>query len=157
MRVLIIALAVGLGLGLPFSHEAKAAPSLTSSLKEPANIFSPHIKEISASLPPGWVMRLPSQLTVGNNAQVLSSSSQARLTVNIFKCQEQQANCLVSSITLASEKEFQQHKNIGTLITLTNNIQGYLYKSEFSEVMWQQDNQFYKFRIKEQSPESLLA
>jgi hypothetical protein len=157
MRILIIALAGGFALALPFSHTAKAAPSLTSSLKEPADIFSPHIKEISTSLPPGWVMRLPSQVSGGNNAQVLSSSSQARLTVNIFNCQEQQANCLVSSITLASEKEFQQHKNAGTLITLTNNIQGYLYKSEFSEVMWQQDNQFYKVRLKAQSDENLLA
>ena len=172
MYKLIIALAGGLALALPFSPQAKAAPSLTSSQKDPVDIFSPHIKEISASLPPGWVMRLPNQVLLINNrdgqdnkysVEVLPSSSQAPLIVNLFNC-EQQANCLVSSISIVSEKEFKEFQNIATPITLTNEIPGYLLQgqskrvvSDKSEIMWQQDNQFYKVSLKAQESKNLLA
>ncbi len=168
MRILFIAIATALAsFALPkFCNEAQAAPSATST-----SIFNLHIKEISTQLPPGWVMRLPSQVLLSNNqdgnnqyrVEVLLSSSQGRLKVNVFNCELSQADCLISSIAIVSEQEFKQYQNIATPIILANNIPGYLLEAQGqsfvtgdSEIIWQQDNQFYKVSLKGQSRENLL-
>ncbi|MBW4667460.1 MAG: hypothetical protein KME60_08525 [Cyanomargarita calcarea GSE-NOS-MK-12-04C] len=173
MRVLVTALtAVSAVFALlEFCHEAKASSSLIALAKENTVISSLQTNEISTHLPPGLVMRLPNQVLLTNNldgqdnkysVEVLRSSPQAPLRVNIFNC-EQQANCLASSITIVSEKEFKQFQNIATPITLANKISGYLLEeqgekviSDYSEIMWQQDNQFYKVSLKAQFRENLL-
>ncbi len=168
MRILFIAIAASFAsFALPkFCNEAQAVPSVTAS----ANIFNLHIKEISTQLPPGWVMRLPSQVLLSNNQdgnnqyiEVLSSSSQGQLKVNVFNCELLQADCLISSIAIVSEQEFKQYQNIATPIILANNTPGYLLEAQGqsfmtgdSEIIWQQDNQYYKVSLKAQSRENLL-
>jgi hypothetical protein len=170
MRILFIAITAALAsLSLPeFCHEAQAAPRATTS----ANIFNPYIKEISTQLPPGGVMRLPSQVLLSNNqdgknnpyrVEVFSSSSQKQLKVNVFNCQLPQTDCLISSIAIVSEQEFKQYQNIATPIILANNIPGYLLEAQGqslftgdSEIIWQQDNQFYKVSLRATSRENLL-
>ncbi|MBW4563430.1 MAG: hypothetical protein KME32_20245 [Mojavia pulchra JT2-VF2] len=142
-----------------------------------AEIFTPRLKEIKASLAPGWVMRLPSHISLSDNWEGQTSkyinvfylSSRPSLKINIFSCEQQQSGCLVGIITtdfqanIDTEKELEKYQNIATPIVLSQNIQGYLLegqkqnpKSEFSHLIWQQDNQFYKVSYKTQSYQKLL-
>ena len=145
-------------------------PPITSSSPSHASllsvdIFTPYLEQIRKSLPPGLVMRLPSQTSESGNRVVSSSkykvrvspsTSQPELTVSVFSCDEQQPSCLVSRFVVVAkssmdaQREFKTYQTAATPITLANNIQGYLLEgsrskptSEFSSVMWEQDNQFY--------------
>src|SRR5919199_760335 len=159
---------------------SQAAVAISSSVKAsalPVDIFTPYLDQIKASLSPGLMMRLPSQIGEGDNRAVSSnqyiviaspSTSQSGLTVSLFSCQEQQPSCLVGSFAAAAktsieaQREFRKYQSGATPITLANNIQGYLLDGKkqelipkFSAVMWEQDDQFYTVRIPKQSPKIL--
>lgn len=142
----------------------------------PNNIFTAHFQEITTSLLPGWVMRLPSDIVLDENLpekssiKVVNSISKPSLKVNIFSCKPQDIACLVGTINVdfqvneATEKEFKQYQKIAKHILLSHNITGYLlepkqqnHPSNFSHLIWQQDNQLYKVSFKTQSQEKLLA
>ncbi|HEY9608763.1 hypothetical protein [Allocoleopsis sp.] len=160
---------------------SKAPVAISSSVKLSvftADIFTPYLDQIRASLSPGLMMRLPSQMGERSNRDVLSSqyiviaspsTFQSGLTVSLFSCQEQQPSCLVGSFEAAAktsieaQREFRKYQSKATPITLVNNIQGYLLDgkkqekiSELSSLMWEQDDQFYTVRIPTQSPKILM-
>jgi hypothetical protein len=170
MRIFFIAITAALAsFAVPkLCDEVQAAPTIETA---PSHIFNPHIKEIATQLPAGWVMRLPSQVQLSSNqdekneytVEVLPSTSQGNLKVNVFNCSQQQANCLTSSITIVSEQEFKRYQNIATPIILANNIPGYLLETQGqsfftgdSEIIWQQDKQFYKISLRNKSRDNLL-
>ena len=140
-------------------------------------IFAPHLNQIRASLPSGWMMRLPSEVLLSDrlngklkqySVEVSPSTSQSGLTVNLFSCEEIQS-CLAASFAVAaktsvdSQQEFKKYQTTATPVTLANNLQGYLLEgstkepaSGFSSVMWEQDNQFYTVRLPVQERQNLL-
>ena len=135
----------------------------------PTDIFTPYLEQIRTSLPPGLVMRLPSQIGESDKPVDLSSeyivrvspsTSQPGLAVSLFTCQEQQPSCLVGSFAVAAktsidaQRAFKKYQSAATTMTLANNIRGYLLEgqnkktsSEFLSVMWEQDDQFYTVMI----------
>ncbi len=140
----------------------------------PADIFTPQLDQISTSLPPGWVMRLPAQILVSDNLQsqytvgVFPSSTEPGLTVSLFTC-EQPQSCLLGSFVVAAntsvdaQTEFKKHQAAAAPISLANNARGYLLEgpnqsppSGFSSVMWEQDNQFYTVRFPAQERQNIL-
>ncbi|MBD1920765.1 hypothetical protein H6F77_06660 [Microcoleus sp. FACHB-831] len=163
------------------SYIANANPSTTASTKNSdtsTDIFTPQLEQIRNSLSPGWVMRLPSQRSIGDklNAQsskyilgVYPSTPEAGLTVSIFSCKEQQSSCLVGSFVAAAkdsinaQNELKKHQAAATPITLANNDKGYLLEgikqqpvSSFSSVMWEQDNQIYTVRFPSELRQDIL-
>jgi len=152
--------------------------SAVSAYALPVNIFTPHLAQIRKSLPPGWVMRLPSQFSDRNNLDgngskyivaVSPPTSDPGLTLSIFTCEQQLPSCLVATLSVAAktsvdaQEEFKTHQAPATPITLANNIQGYFLEESqqkpsqtFSSVMWEQDEQLYKVRVPAQSKRNLL-
>ena len=152
--------------------------STVSAYALPVNIFTPHLAQIRKSLPPGWVMRLPSQFSDRNNLDgngskyivaVSPLTSEPGLTVSLFTCEQQLLSCLVATLSVAAktsvdaQEEFKTHQAAATPITLANNIQGYFLEESqqkpsptFSSVMWEQDDQLYKVRVPAQSKRNLL-
>jgi len=164
----------------PYHLLSQAPVAISSSVKVsvlPADIFTPYLDQIRASLSPRLMMRLPSQMGEGDNRDVLSSqyivrvsplTFQPALTVSLFTCQEEQPSCLAGSFAVAAktsidaQREFRKHQAEATPVTLANNIRGYLFDgknqkstSEFLSLMWEQDDQLYTVRIPKQSPNIL--
>ncbi|MDZ8052648.1 MAG: hypothetical protein RMX68_028810 [Aulosira sp. ZfuVER01] len=145
----------------------------------PNNIFTPHFQEIATSLAPGWVMRLPSYKLLDDKLpeaskkytlKIIQSSSKPSLKINIFSCLQQDSSCLVGTIitdfisNIEAEKELKEYQKTAKSIILSYNIQGYLLEPEkqntpsnFSHLIWRQDNQIYKVSFRTQSQEKLLA
>ena len=144
-----------------------------------ADIFTPHLAEIAASLSPGWVMRLPSHILLNEswegipskyNIQVSTATSTQSLTVNIFSCEQQIDDCLIGVIktdfpnNAAIQKQFYPYHDTNKYISLNNHIQGYFLEpkkpnnsSKFLHFIWQQDNQFYQVSLRTNSQSKLLA
>ncbi|WP_086767670.1 hypothetical protein [Nostoc sp. 106C] len=143
-----------------------------------ADIFTPYLKEIAASLSPSWVMRLPSHILLDENLageaskysiKVATSSSKPSLTVNIFSCKRQEVFCLVGIISASQinkdiETEFKQYQNIAKSVILNQNLKGYFLEAQkqnnptdLSHLIWQQDNQFYQVSFRTKSQQKLLA
>jgi hypothetical protein len=145
----------------------------------PTDVFTSYLDhQIRTSLPPGWVMRLPSQALLSDrlnekpsyySVEVSPSTSQPGLTVNFFSCEEKRQSCLVGRFAVAArtsadvQQEFKNYQTVATPITLANNIRGYLLEgskqepaSGFSSVMWEQDNQFYTVKLPVQEGQNLL-
>ena len=145
----------------------------------PTDVFTSYLDhQIRTSLPPGWVMRLPSQALLSDrlnekpsyySVEVSPSTSQPGLTVNFFSCEEKRQSCLVGRFAVAAktsadvQQEFKNYQTAATPITLANNIRGYLLEgskqepaSGFSSVMWEQDNQFYTVKLPVQEGQNLL-
>ena len=148
-------------LRLPISASGQAAII-------PTNVFIPYLEQIRKKLPPGLVMRLPSQMSESDDWDVLSqysvsvspSATAPELTVSVFSCGEQQLSCIVGSFVAAAksslkvQEKFKHYQSVATPIRLANKIQAYLLEesptkltSEFSSVMWEQDNQFYSVTL----------
>ncbi|HEY9669812.1 MAG TPA: hypothetical protein V6D11_00010 [Waterburya sp.] len=162
---------VGNSLSLPSllaSKEASLRLPISTSRQAsivPTDIFTSYLEQIRKSLPPGLVMRLPSQVSESDNWDVSSrkysvivspSVSQPGLTVSVFSCGEPQPSCLVGSFaataksSLKAQGKFKHYQAVATPIALPNKIQGYLLEEsqltlnpELPSVMWEQDNQFY--------------
>lgn len=132
----------------------------------PDNIFSPHLDRIQSELPPGYVMRLPSQVLLGGPVvlepeelivKVIPSTVPAGMTVSLFTCEMGPQPCLVgsfavdSSTSMNAQRELSRHQAMAAPITLAPGVQGYLLEgpneapsSPFSSVMWQQDGMVYR-------------
>lgn len=165
---------------IAFGEQSRQQRLEPSSLRgnRSANNAIPCLDQIRKNLPPGWVMRLPSQVCDRINLDgkdssysvgVSPSTSEPGLTVSLFTCEEQQPSCLIGSFAVAAktsveaQQAFKNHQTAATPITLTNNIQGYLLDgakqkttSLFSSVMWEQDDQLYTVRLPVQSRQNLL-
>jgi len=145
----------------------------------PAEIFTPVLEEIKASLPAGWGMLLPDEvllredIEVGErkyHAQVLSPSAGVGLTVGIFTCKDDLFSCLVGSFSVESEaseeaqRRFWQHQASAAPITLAPNVKGYQRlepfipnpPSQFYSVMWRQDGRFCTVRFSAQERQNIL-
>ncbi|WP_190817514.1 hypothetical protein [Coleofasciculus sp. FACHB-1120] len=132
----------------------------------PAPVFTPHLETIQSSIPPGLIMRLPSQILLSGFADVDPSELVVRVfpsetpliyTVSLFTCYSNPQPCLVGSFSVERKaspnaiRELEKHKTAGDPITLRKDIRGYLLEGqkqkpsyEFSSVMWQQDNFIYR-------------
>lgn len=145
----------------------------------PAEIFTPYLKEIVNNLPPGWKMRLPSQILLGGPAdedfinelivRVFPSTVPASLTVSLFSCDSGPFACLVGSFSVDSQtspnakREFEKHLQAAQKITLARGIQGYLLEGQkqnppniFSSVMWHQDGMFYTVSFLAEERQNIL-
>ncbi len=140
------------------------------------DIFTPYLNLIRSSLPPGMVMRLPSQVNQRDNLDgkdskyivTVSPAPEPGLTVNVFTCESQLPSCQVGSFAVSAktsiqaQQEFKNYQTKATAITLANNLQGYLRESQteiasaFSSVMWEQDDQIYTARLPIQSTLNLI-
>ncbi len=145
----------------------------------PAEIFTPVLEEIRASLPAGWGMLLPDEVLLREDsdveekkyhAQVLSTPAGVGLTVGIFTCNDDLFSCLVGSFSVESEasseaqRRFRQHQASAAPITLAPDVQGYQRlesfipnpPSQFYSVMWRQDGRFYTVRFSAQERQNIL-
>ncbi|MBE9176981.1 hypothetical protein IQ268_00120 [Oculatella sp. LEGE 06141] len=131
----------------------------------PADVFLPHLDRIRQTTPPNTVMRLPATVLLGGPGslnpnelliRVLPTSSPPRMTVSLFTCASGPFPCLVGSFTaenagsVNAQRELSRHQLMATPITLTPGVQGFLLEgtsqtppSDFSSVMWQQDDTVY--------------
>ncbi|BAY32979.1 hypothetical protein NIES2107_48730 [Nostoc carneum NIES-2107] len=134
----------------------------------PSEVFISELPEIQQSLPPGYAMRLPEQIRLGDGSdayggklrdllskltvKVFSSNSPRSMIVGLFSCETTDTSCLVGSFSADSPnsvtaiKEFYKHRHTGKPVSLGKNIQGYLLEGNqqnppqsFSSLMWQQD------------------
>ena len=139
------------------------------------DIFTPYLDKIRDSLPPGLVIRLPSQLILSDNSKAINSqyhleispqNTQSELLINIFSCPEKSQSCFVGSLATRSKnsvnlkQELNNYNITSQSITLANNLQGYLLEKPNSEqaasVIWEQDNQFYTVKLSAQERQNLI-
>ena len=150
----------------------------TGGITDVANIFALYLEEIQETLPPGLIMRLPSQILTGEvldgeesdyGIQVFSSDYPPSLTVDLYRCSEYSPSCLMggysvdSKSSAAAQEALQQHQALASPITLKRGIQGYLREgrqqdlsSSLSSVMWEQDGMIYTARFLAQERQTLL-
>ncbi|MBD1839679.1 MULTISPECIES: hypothetical protein [unclassified Coleofasciculus] len=132
----------------------------------PAPVFTRHLETIQSSVPPGLIMRLPSQILLSGPTdvdpselivRVFPSETPLAYTVSLFTCYSNPQPCLVGSFSVEKKnslnaiRELEKHKAAGDRITLRKDIRGYLLEGkkqkpsyEFSSVMWQQDDFIYR-------------
>jgi hypothetical protein len=152
--------------------------SAASSSALPAEVFVPYLDRIRQTLPAETAMRLPSEILLGGpgslnvnelTVRVLPSNSPPRMTVSLFTCTSGPFPCLVGSFTaenagsLNAQRELNRHQTMATPITLTSSVQGYLLEGQsqqpptnFSSVMWQQDNTIYTISFLSAERQNLL-
>ncbi|BDA67202.1 hypothetical protein CAL7716_013680 [Calothrix sp. PCC 7716] len=157
-----------------YSLLAFAAPEINhvqNNSSSNTDIFAAHIVKIKQNLPSGLRMRLPSGTLLSKNTKNYTvevfSTSQSRSTVYVYDCEQQQYSCLIGSFSAANTssdealQEFKQFQNIAKPIAIANNLQGYLLKGQGqnglpdSQLIWQQDNQFYKVTLLDESNDLL--
>lgn len=141
----------------------------------PIDIFAPYLDKIRSSLPPSQIIRLPSQVVLSNNLKsqnnhydlaVSPSISPSGLTISIFSCPEKSQSCLLGSLATKAknsvdiQQELKAYSSTPQLVTLANNLQGYLLEELNSEqyysIIWEQDNQFYTVKLAAQERQNLL-
>ncbi|MGC1392750.1 MAG: hypothetical protein WA828_00620 [Coleofasciculaceae cyanobacterium] len=139
------------------------------------DIFTPYLDKIRDSLPPGLVIRLPSQVSLSDNFKAINSqyyldispqNTQPELLINIFSCPEKSQSCFVGSLATRSKnsvnlkQELNNYNITSPSITLANNFQGYLLEEPNSEqavsLIWEQDNQFYTVKLSAQERQNLI-
>lgn len=118
-------------------------------------------QQISRNLPPGLTIRLPPQNWLNarlgdrnsQNIQIVPTTTKSGLTLDLFKCQQQTANCFVGSVvvekSLVAAKELKKYQTASAPVTLAKNLRGYLH---MSSLMWQQDEQYYTVKLPTTSP-----
>lgn len=138
--------------------------------------LAPYLDKIRASLPPGTMIRVPSQVILSNNLksknnqyelEIYPSTAQSGLTISIFSCPEKSQSCFLGSLAtegkngLDIKQELTTYNTTAQPITLANNLQGYLLEElntkGYSSVIWEQDKQLYTVRFTEQDRQNLLA
>lgn len=154
-----------------------AQPPATQA--QPAEIFRPHLERIQQTLPPRFSMRLPSQIRLGGPAdddfiqeltvRVFAASAAPGVTVGLYTCTDITQFCLVGYFSGMSRQSplaqqlYHQHQRAATPITLSKTIRGYLLEgskqqppSNFSSLMWQQDDQYYTVSFAEPERQNML-
>lgn len=139
--------------------------SSLQAMARPADMFQQRMEQIRQELPPGYTIRLPNEILLGGPGHLqpsdlivrtFPSSSPQRYTISLFTCESGPYPCLVGSFSTESasstnaQQELSRHQAMQTPITLADGVQGYLREgdrlnppSDFSSVMWQQDNMIY--------------
>jgi hypothetical protein len=162
----------GFGLMLALAGLGAIAAISPSAQAEPAEIFRPHINEMLRSMPPGFPVRLPSEILVNGNyilvdpqgaanaeplkVQVHASQTPLSLVVSLLSCDAAvtRSPCVFGTITNDrssaphAQQELARHKKQGDRITFRPGLQGYLIdgarsRRAFSSLSWQQDNAIY--------------
>ncbi|HEY9641978.1 MAG TPA: hypothetical protein V6C57_15935 [Coleofasciculaceae cyanobacterium] len=152
---------IGWAIGLSVWGQAIAASA------RPAEVFQAHLGQIRQELPSHYVLRLPSEILLGGPGmspdemnqlivKVLPASTPPRLTISLFTCNSSPYPCLVGSFSVESvtsqnaQRELLSHQRFNAPITLAEGVRGYLREgsalnppSDFSSVMWQQDQMIY--------------
>ncbi|MCU0526408.1 MAG: hypothetical protein MUF72_16470 [Elainella sp. Prado103] len=145
----------------------------------PAAIFDPYIYQIRQELPPNFEMRLPAEvlLTAGPGLEpeeliikLLPTRSPSRLTIGLFTCDRSPFPCLVGGFTVESsqsesaQRSLDQHRQLGSPITLAEGIQGYMQDgpllmpaSDFSTLMWEQRGMVYTLSFLAAERENILT
>jgi hypothetical protein len=154
---------VGMGLSL-----AVVAQPL-HGFAQPAEVFLPHLAEIQAASPPQQVIRLPAEILLSGSGdlhprdlivKVFSSLTPPRLIIGLFTCDRGPFPCLVGSFvaehatSAAAQQELARHQRMNLPITLAPGVRGYFQEgadlqppSDFSSVMWEQDQVIYTVRF----------
>jgi hypothetical protein len=132
----------------------------------PADIFRPHLDQISQTLPPNLVMRLPSQISLSGPGdqdfidelivKVFPSQSPPGMTVGLFTCDIGPQPCLIGSFSVESKNsesaqiELKKHQAAAAPIKLAEGVQGHFLPgsslkpaSRFSSVIWEQNGLVY--------------
>lgn len=158
-------------IALPFSI------SLTA-LAEPDPIFLPHLSEIAELVPPGFPLRLPTQIRFSRFASIdpaklivrsFGSRSPLSLNVSLFSCEGGQAPCFVGSVTTeratpSAKAELDRLRTSGYPVTLRRDIRAYVIDGfaknpplPFSEIAWQQDDAVYLLNFQSGDKDGLIA
>lgn len=152
---------------------------LNATKASETSIFDSYLNQIEQNLPPGWVMRLPSQgssnsFIDGRNdsylVRVFSFTTPSSLVVSLFRCDTGSSSCLVGSFSVSSkastdtEQSFRKYQTTAIPVLLAPEVQGYLLEgskqnslSQFSSVMWEQDDLVYTIQFLTREPNDLLA
>lgn len=167
---------LGLLLGL-----AMSLSSAVETIAAPAAVFTPYIDRIRQRLPPNFEMRLPAEITLGDAiplepdeinqlvVRIFSTPAPARLTVSLFTCESSPFPCLVGSFAVDSardanaQRELNLHRARQSPISLASGIEGYYRDgtrqtppSDFSSVMWQQNDMIYTVSFLAQERQNIL-
>ena len=140
---------------------------------EPADVFRPHIGEMLESVPPGYPIRLPSEILTGGyillngrgdldyeplTVKVQASQTPLSLVVSLHSCEPsvRRTPCTFGTITIDrsssvhAREELKRHQRLGDRMTFRRDLRAYLIdgsrsgtRSLFSSVVWQQDNAIY--------------
>ncbi len=149
------------------------------TLAEPASLFQPHVPTILASAPPGYPLRLPTQLLLPEGqrlnsedltVKVYSSATPLSVTVSLFKCESQNSPCLLGTITadrataVHATQELTRHKALGLPITLRSDIRAYIIDGleqkptlRFSSISWRQDDSIYTLSFPAGNRQNLMT
>lgn len=144
------------------------AAMLNSPVKASA-VTTDTAQQISRSLPPDLIMRLPPQNWLNArlsdpsspNIQVVPQNSKTGFRLDLFKCQQQTAACFVGSVIAqnspAAGKELAKHQAAAAPVTIAKNLRGYLLTQKqtdkvVSSLMWQQDEQYYTVELPATAP-----
>lgn len=140
---------------------------------EPADVFRPHINEMVESVPPGYPIRLPSEIVTDGyillngrgdfdyeplTVKVQASQTPLSLVVSLHSCEPTvtRTPCTFGTITIDrsssvhAREELKRHQRLGDRITFRRDLRAHLIdgsrsgtRSAFSSVVWQQDNAIY--------------
>gem|GEM_PF-646986 len=124
-------------------------------------------KNLEISVVEPWVMRLPEKLLVEHNNnhhyQLNIDESSTNLTVNLFFCETQSADCLQGSFSVNNpnlpevQQALEKHKLAASPITLSPHIQGYfLTEDNNASIMWEQDNLIYQIDFTPSEKQNIL-
>ncbi len=166
-----IALGTIAAIGLPLSVALTA-------LAEPDPIFLPHLSDIAELVPPGFPLRLPTQVRFSRFASVdptklivkpFGSRTPLSLNVSLFSCDSGKAPCFVGSVTTervtpAAKAELDRLRKTGYPVTLRRDIRAYVIDGfaktpplPFSEIAWQQDDAIYVLNFQSGDKDGLIA
>jgi hypothetical protein len=151
--------------------------SLTA-LAEPDPIFLPHLSDIAELVPPGFPLRLPTQIRISrfssfDPAQLIVKSFGSRtplsLNVSLFSCDTGKEPCFVGSVTTervtpSAKAELDRLRKSGYPVTLRRDIRAYVIDGfaktpprPFSEIAWQQDDAIYLLNFQSGDKDGLIA
>jgi hypothetical protein len=165
---------------LAFATIAAIALPLSVSLTaqaEPDPVFLPHLSDIAELVPPGFPLRLPTQIRISrfssfDPAQLIVKSFGSRtplsLNVSLFSCDTGKEPCFVGSVTTeratpSAKAELDRLRKSGYPVTLRRDIRAYVIDGfaknpprPFSEIAWQQDDAVYVLNFQSGDKDGLI-
>jgi hypothetical protein len=146
---------------------------------EPDPIFLPHLSDIAELVPPGFPLRLPTQVRFSRYASfdpskliVKSFGSRTPLSLNVslFSCDKGPEGCFVGSVTTerasssSARAELDRLRKSGYPVTLRRDIRAYVIDgfaktpvAPFSAIAWQQDDAIYILNFQSGDKDGLIA
>lgn len=158
---------------------ALTLPWSSAALAEPDPIFLPHLSDIAEQVPPGFPLRLPTQIRFNRFASIdptklivksFGSRSPLSLNVSLFSCVEGKEPCFVGSVTMersssrSARAELDRLRRTGFPVTLRRDIRAYVVDgfaktpvAPFSAIAWQQDEVIYMLNFQSGDKDGLIA